>query len=375
MSSDTAAIPIEVSVHASQRSSQLDDALLLACRDLGLSESLGRELRQHRFDDAQLGDVKIRSLLALAALSRGDVAMADDLLATGKPIRTIEERRLWLAASLYRTCWLNPPLPDEVASLTQALGNATSSDAVDAPEWSPMALGCATLAFAEGLLRMSDVGAARNQLEVVATGERLPRGLAVVARTLLASIEIGVGRSDLAIGHLQVALHASADLGAEDRFLRLLLIGLLLGENRRLALAMLDDLSSGRYEKIDPTLGTVGRLYSVLSAISYSCPLSLAATIQLRRDLAWLLKRHASAAWCLLLLSIISGALVCSDETCEGYDILVQSAAELRCRYMDGVADLLDRQLATLRGQLGPDGFEPVVREAQRRRRLRASKD
>ena len=46
MSSDTAAIPIEVSVHASQRSSQLDDALLLACRDLGLSESLGRELRQ-----------------------------------------------------------------------------------------------------------------------------------------------------------------------------------------------------------------------------------------------------------------------------------------------------------------------------------------
>ncbi|HNF97760.1 MAG TPA: hypothetical protein PK493_10710, partial [Pseudomonadota bacterium] len=87
----------------------------MACRDLGLSESLGRELRQHRFDDAQLGDVKIRSLLALAALSRGDVAMADDLLATGKPIRTIEERRLWLAASLYRTCWLNPPLPDEVA--------------------------------------------------------------------------------------------------------------------------------------------------------------------------------------------------------------------------------------------------------------------
>ena len=232
MSSDTAAIPIEVSVHASQRSSQLDDALLLACRDLGLSESLGRELRQHRFDDAQLGDVKIRSLLALAALSRGDVAMADDLLATGKPIRTIEERRLWLAASLYRTCWLNPPLPDEVASLTQALGNATSSDAVDAPEWSPMALGCATLAFAEGLLRMSDVGAARNQLEVVATGERLPRGLAVVARTLLASIEIGVGRSDLAIGHLQVALHASADLGAEDRFLRLLLIGLLLLQKR-----------------------------------------------------------------------------------------------------------------------------------------------
>lgn len=375
MSSDTAAIPIEVSVHTSQRSSPLDDALLLACRDLGLTESLGRELRRHRFDETQLGDAKIRSLLALAALSRGDVAAADELLATGRPVRTIEERRLWLAASLYRTCWRHPPIPDEVAQLTQALGTATSSDLVETPEWSPMALGCATLAFAEGLLRMSDVGAARNQLEIVATGERLPRGLAVVARTLLASIEIGVGRSDLAIGHLQVALHASADLGAEDRLLRLLLIGLLMQENRRLARAMLDDLTSERYEKIDPTQGTVGRLFSVLSTICHHCPLSLAATIQLRRDLSWLLRRHASAAWCLLLLSIVGGALVSSDETVEGYDLLVQSAAELRCRFMDGVADLLDRQLATLRGQLGPDGFEPVIREAQRRRRLRASKD
>ena len=108
---------------------------------------------------------------------------------------------------------------------------------------------------------------------------------------------------------------------------------------------------------------------------AYHCPLNLESTVEIRQDLRWLLGRHASAAWCLLIVSLVGGALVAADENCEGYDILVQSAAELRCRHMDGVADLLDRQLATLRGQLGPDGFEPVLREAQRRRRLRATKD
>ncbi len=373
MSSD-AARPLDVSVHAPMRASE-DDALLHTCCALGLTESVGRELRRHRFGEAERSDVKVRAMLALAGLSRGDTSLAETMLSAGKPIRTIEERRLWLAASLYRTCWLTPPHPDEVAQLTQALGTALSSEAVESPDWSPIAMGCAALAFAEGLLRVSDVGAARNQLEIVATGEKLPRGLAVVARTLLAAIEIGVGRSDLAIGHLQVALHASSDLGAEDRLLRLLLIGLLLAENRRLARAMLDDVAKGRYGKIDPDQGTVGRLFQVVSVIGNGCPLRLSTSVELRQNLSWLLGRHASAAWCLLLISIVGGALVACDETCEGYDVLVQSAAELRCRHMDGVADLLDRQLATLRGQLGPDGFEPVVLEAQRRRRLRMSKD
>ena len=35
---------------------------------------------------------------------------------------------------------------------------------------------------------------------------------------------------------------------------------------------------------------------------------------------------------------------------------------------MDGVADLCDRQIAVLRHQLGMDGFEQLIAEAQRRR-------
>ena len=207
-----------------------------------------------------------------------------------------------------------------------------------------MALGCATLAFAEGLLRMSDVGAARNQLEVVATGNACHADWlsshARCSRRSRSALGEATWPSTLAGGAAR-----ERRLGRRGSVSAASLIGLLLGKIVAWRWPCSTICRRALRKKDRPTLGTVGRLYSVLSAISYSCPLSLAATIQLRRDLAWLLKRHASAAWCLLLLSIISGALVCSDETCEGYDILVQSAAELRCRYMDGVADLLDRQL------------------------------
>jgi hypothetical protein len=375
MSSVPAALPLATPVCASQSAGALDDELLARCRELGPTEAIARALRSARFSDEQLSSVLVRSVLALAVLGRGDTTAAEQLLATGAPGRSIEETRLWLAANLYLACWRTPTVPDEIARLTQSLGTASTVEAVEQTAWSKLATGCAALAYAEGLLRVADVGAARNQLEIVANGETLPRGLAVVARTLLAAIELGVGRSDLALGHLQVALHASTGLGLEDRLLRLLLIGLLFAENRRLARAMLDDVVAGRYGALSSELGTVARLFRLLQQIAYQCPLTLSATIELRQDLAWLLGRHASAGWCLLIVSVVSSALVAADETCEGYDVLVQSAAELRCRHMDGVADLLDRQLATLRGQLGPDGFEPVLREAQRRRRLRSTKD
>lgn len=375
MSSGPAARPLAEQVAAPQSAGNLNDALIVRCREQGPTEAIARGLRSARFSDEQLAEVSVRSLVALAALGRGDRVRAEQLLSAGRPVRSIEERRLWLAASFYCACWRQPTLTDEIAQLTQALGAASTVEAVEHAAWAPLAMGCAALAYAEGLLRVADVGAARNQLEIVANGEQLPRGLAVVARTLLASIEMGVGRSDLALGHLQVALHASAGLGPEDRLLRLLLIGLLFAENRRLARAMLDDVVAGRYGAFSTDLGTLARLYRLLGLIAYQCPLKLGTTVELRQDLAWLLGRHASAAWCLLIVSLVSGALVAADETCEAYDVLIQSAAELRVRHMDGVADLLDRQLATLRGQLGPDGFEPLLREAQRRRRLRNTKD
>jgi len=375
MSSGPAARPPAEQVGAPQSAGNLDDALIVSCREQGPTEANARGLRRARFSDKQLTDASVRSLVALAALGRGDRVRAEQLLNVGKPVRSIEERRLWLAASLYCACWRQPTLTDEIAQLTQALGASSTAESVEHAAWAPLAMGCAALAYAEGLLRAADVGAARNQLEIVAKGDQLPRGLAVVARTLLASIELGVGRSDLALGHLQVALHASAGLAPEDRLLRLLLIGLLFAENRRLARAMLDDVVAGRYGAFGTEQGTLARLCRLLSLIAYQCPLQLCSTVELRQDLAWLLGRHASAAWCLLIVSLVSGALVAADETCEAYDVLIQSAAELRMRHMDGVADLLDRQLATLRGQLGPDGFEPVLREAQRRRRLRNTKD
>ncbi|MBL8635670.1 MAG: hypothetical protein JNM40_20760 [Myxococcales bacterium] len=377
MSSGTAALPIAEQSPTLTTADFVDDALLARCRELGLTESTLRALRHGQLSNAQRASATVRSVLAFAALSRGDGDRADELLTSGKPVRSVEERRLWLAASLYRACWLPPSAAasDEIAQLTQALSNVSTVTDVDQPVLSDLAQGCAALAFAEGLLRASDVGAARHQLELVANDDRQPRGLVVVARMLLSAIEVGVGRSDLALGHVQVALHASAGLGSEDRLLRLLLVGLLFAENRRLARAMLDDVIAGRYGAISSEQGTVAHLLRVLRLLAHHCPLTLEHTVELRRDLRWLLRRHASALWSLLIVSLLASALVSADETCEAYDVLVQSAAELRCRRMDGVADLLDRQLATLRGQLGPDGFEPLLREAQRRRRLRASKE
>lgn len=377
MSSGTAALPIAEQSPTPTTADFIDDVLLGRCRELGLTESTLRALRHSQLSSAQRASATVRSILALAALSRGDGTRADELLTSGKPVRSIEERRLWLAASLYRACWLTPSAAasDEISRLTQALGNVSTETDVEQPALAELAQGCAALAYAEGLLRATDVGAARNQLELVANDDRQPRGVVVVARMLLAAIEVGVGRSDLALGHIQVALHASAGLGPEDRLLRLLLVGLLFAENRRLARAMLDDVIAGRYGAISTEQGTVAHLLRVLRLLAQHCPLELEHTVELRRDLRWLLGRHVSAAWSLLIVSVLASALVAADETCEAYDVLVQSAAELRCRRIDGVADLIDRQLATLRGQLGPDGFEPLLREAQRRRRLRASKD
>ena len=288
MSSGVVALPLAEPESASPKAGIVDDAFIARCREFGLTETTLRELRRAQFSDEILADVTARALLALAALSRGDTVRAERLLATGKPVRTIEEKRLWLAASLYLACWQPPQKNDEIAQLTQALGAASTVETIESPDLAKLAMGCAALAFAEGLLRVADVGAARNQLELVANDDQLPRGLAVVARTLLASMEIGVGRSDLALGHLQVALHASAGLGPEDRLLRLLLIGLLFAENRRLARAMLDDVVAGRYGAISTDQGTVARLYRLLVQIAYHCPLKLESTVEIRQDLRWL---------------------------------------------------------------------------------------
>ena len=71
----------------------------------------------------------------------------------------------------------------------------------------------------------------------------------------------------------------------------------------------------------------------------------------------------------LLLTSMCAGALVGAEEPSDSYAVLIETAAELRVRHMDGAAGLCDRQLATLLAQLGPDRFEEVLLEAQRRRR------
>ena len=71
----------------------------------------------------------------------------------------------------------------------------------------------------------------------------------------------------------------------------------------------------------------------------------------------------------LLLTTLCAGALSGADEPSDSYSVLIETAADLRCKYMDGAADLCDRQLTTLLAQLGPDRFEEVLLEAQHRRR------
>ena len=229
--------------------------------------------------------------------------------------------------------------------------------------------GCAGLALSEVLLRIGDVGAARNQLELVADEPEMPPGVAIIAHMLLGGLEQAVGRNDLALGHLQVALHRAAGLADEESLLRLLLVGVLLADNRRYALAMLDDVQAGKYGQVPGGQGTIGRLHRLLQLLAQRPPFDMHGRTELRQALRGLQDRHPSAAWVLLLTTLCAGALSGADEPSDSYSVLIETAADLRCKYMDGAADLCDRQLTTLLAQLGPDRFEEVLLEAQHRRR------
>jgi hypothetical protein len=110
-------------------------------------------------------------------------------------------------------------------------------------------------------------------------------------------------------------------------------------------------------------------LHRLLQLLAQRPPFDLHGRAELRQALRGLQDRHPSAAWVLLLTTLCAGALSGADEPSDSYSVLIETAADLRCKYMDGAADLCDRQLTTLLAQLGPDRFEEVLLEAQHRRR------
>lgn len=395
--------------------------LLLRCREQGLAEEQAADLAQvdpHAILqlEGQESRIASRAMVVFAALGRGNLDLADQALALDLPVdpQRPEQRLLDLSARLYRACVgaeRDPSQPQAVMNaLTEALLPVLQLQTAEAR----LARGYAGLTFSEALLRVGDVGAARQQLESVADEAGMPPGITVIAGMLLGGIEQAVGRSDLALGHIQLALHRATQLGVtsdEERLLRLILVALLLADSKRLGLAMLDDVRSGKYGAAPSGHGTVARLYHLLSLIASSGgdadvpspslgssasgspaaapggskpPGTLAQPVQpgqpedphvvlLRRlalnsELSWLQGRHNSAGWSLLLASMSAGALSGMGDQCGAYGVLVEAAADLRCRYMDGVADLCDRQIAMLRHQLGPDAFEGLIAEAQRRR-------
>ncbi len=361
--------------------------LFQRCLRLGLAEEQAAMLSKldiHTLEqlDGHESRIALRSLVAFAALGRGNFALADAALALPGAPENPEQRLLDLSARLYRACVgaeRDPNQPQRVMNaLTEALSPVTSLTSAEAK----LARGYAGLTLCEALLRIGDVGAARQQLESVVDEPGMPVGITVIAGLLLGGIEQAVSRPDLALGHVQVALHRATQLGVasdEERLLRLILVALLMADSRRLGLAMLDDVRGGKYGPPPSGYGTVARLYHLLSLIAQTPtePEVLAAiephVTLLRRfaihaELRWLQGRHNSAGWSLLFTALCAGTLAGMGDTCEAYSVLIEAAAELRCRYMDGVAELCDRQIALLRHQLGADAFEQLIAEAQRRR-------
>ena len=112
-----------------------------------------------------------------------------------------------------------------------------------------------------------------------------------------------------------------------------------------------------------PREGAMARLLRLLQILSQRPPFGMSVRAALRHELRGLQELHPSAAWILLVTSMCAGALGGADEQSDSYAVLIETAAELRCRYMDGAADLCDRQLATLLAQLGPDRFEEILLE------------
>ena len=347
--------------------------MLADLRDTGLSESqldelfaLGERLLGPH-ETAESSSLRLR--VALAAYCKGWRDAADRVLAHTPEVQTPAQELLGAALRVYQACYdggLDHELPvQRMQEVTAALKPVLAAAEVEARA----ARGCAGLALSEVLLRIGDVGAARNQLELVVDEAEMPPGVAIIAHMLLCGLEQAVGRTDLALGHLQVALHRAAGLPDEESLLRLFLVGVLLADNRRYALAMLDDVQAGKYGLQPGGEGTVAHLHHLLQLLGQRPPFDLHVRAQIRQELQWLQDRHPSAAWMLLLTSMCAGALGGAEEPSDSYAVLIETAAELRVRHMDGAAGLCDRQLATLLAQLGPDKFEEVLLEAQRRRR------
>lgn len=342
-----------------------------ALHDAGLTAAQIAQLLA--IDERLLGSETTAPLLraALAAYLKGWNVAADQLLTRALETEFHSPTQLLLTAALqvYKACYevgQDPQAPvRRMHELTAALKPV--QDAAD-PE-SRAVRGCAGLALSEVLLRIGDVGAARNQLELVADEPEMPPGVTIIAHMLLGGLEQAVGRTDLALGHLQVALHRAAGLEEQESLLRLLLCGVLLADNRRYALAMLDDVQAGKYGPVPDGQGTLARLHRLLRLLAQRPPFGMCVRAELRHELRCLQERHPSAAWMLLVTSMCAGALSGAEEPSDSYAVLIETAAELRCRYMDGAADLCDRQLATLLSQLGPDRFEEILLEAQHRRR------
>ena len=342
-----------------------------ALQDAGLTAAQIAELSVigERLLGAESSSPRLRG--ALAAYFKGWNEAADRLLTAAQEaeFQTPTQELLIAALHVYKACYevgLDPQAPvRRMHELTEALKPVL--DAADAE--SRAVRGCAGLALSEVLLRIGDVGAARNQLELVADEPEMPPGVTIIAHMLLGGLEQAVGRTDLALGHLQVALHRAAGLEEQESLLRLLLCGVLLADNRRYALAMLDDVQAGKYGPVPDGQGTLARLHRLLQLLSQRPPFGMSVRAELRYELRCLQERHPSAAWMLLVTSMCAGALGGAEEQTDSYAVLIETAAELRCRYMDGAADLCDRQLATLLAQLGPDRFEEILLEAQHRRR------
>jgi hypothetical protein len=356
----------------------LGDQLFDRCREQGLTEAQAQELSALGTSavlDAHEHEASIgmRTLLTFAALSRGDFTLADKALSLPGDAATPELRLLDLAARLYRICIGSERDEAQPTAAMNALTEALVPVIHMTTPEARLARGYAGLSLSEALLRVGDVGAARQQLESVADEPSMPPGISIVAGMLLGGIEQAVGRNDLALGHIQVALHRASQLGAtaeEERLLRMVLVGLLMFDSRRYGLAMLDDITAGKYGAPPSGNGTVARLYRLLALLAQEPPFPIDARGEVREQLRWLQGRHNSAGWSLLFTSLAAGALSGAGDNCEAYGLLVEAAAELRCRYMDGVADLCDRQIAALRHSLGPDAFDELLTEAQRRRQL-----
>lgn len=343
------------------------------------AEALGPRVAAGDRDD---DNTALRAFTAMAAMGRGDYDLADALLTDAPPGEGLSSpvSLLDATARLYRACGEAERDPEraqramkELHAAELALPRGAEHDTTE----TATARGYAGLSHGEALLMVGDVGAARHQLERVVGEERSERGLRPPAvllttvRCILGGIEQAVGRGDLAVAHLQAAVRDAAGFAQEEQVARLLLCGSMLADNHRFGEALLRDLKA--QGQLQPEAleghGTIAHLHRLLVLLAGESPFPLPVRAEMRELLRFLQGRHYSAGWFLLVTSLTAGALLGAGDAVEAYNILVHAAAALRCRRMEGAADLCDRQLTALRQRLGEEHFEAVVTEARERRR------